>query len=265
MNRENLDFLYKMFPNHDISQLSILIVNQTTANKTITPLQSNIVVVNSFDKGLSKSRNLALDEATADWCLIADDDLVYTANFEQEIEHAIALYETSGIIAFKVRNKLGAPLKNYPKEHQPNIGLFSRIQLASVELLIHRKAIQGRCYFNTNFGLGSGIFSFGEEYLFAHGVWKKLGLPISFYNATIVQHLGVDTGAAIDIDSKYKTQGALYAKTYPNTYGVLLLLQLIFDLKHDKTKLSNIFRNIRQARKGVTLLKLLEKDAGNYN
>ena len=264
MNRENLDFLYKMFPNYDISQLSILIVNQTTA-KTIESSPPNIVVMNSFEKGLSKSRNLALDNATADWCLIADDDLVYTVNFEQEIERAIAMYGDSGIIAFKVQNEIGEPLKNYPNEHRLNIGLFARIQLASVELLIHRKAIQGRCQFNISFGLGSEIFSFGEEYLLAHGVWERLRLPISFYNANIVQHLGVDTGVAIDIDNKYKTQGALYAKTHPKTYYFLLLLQLIFDLKHDKTKLSNIFRNIRQARKGVTLLKSLEKDAGNYS
>ena len=41
----------------------------------------NIRVINSFEIGLSKSRNLAIKNALGDICIIADDDIEYVEDF----------------------------------------------------------------------------------------------------------------------------------------------------------------------------------------
>ena len=82
MNRDNLDFLIPMFPSANFADFTILIVNQTTEKKLMNSDFPNLKVINSFEKGLSKSRNLALKNATKKILLIADDDVIYLPDFE---------------------------------------------------------------------------------------------------------------------------------------------------------------------------------------
>ena len=60
MNRDSLDFLIPMFSYSHFSNFSILIINQTQSERILTSAYSNVRVINSFEKGLSKRRNLAL-------------------------------------------------------------------------------------------------------------------------------------------------------------------------------------------------------------
>jgi len=77
MNRDSLDFLIPMFPFASLADFSILIINQTHANAILTSDFSNIKVINSFEKGLSKSRNLGLKNAQGEILILADDDEVF--------------------------------------------------------------------------------------------------------------------------------------------------------------------------------------------
>ena len=55
MNRNSLEFLDAMFIHNDKSEFQILIVNQTQEGKVLKSDQFNIRVINSFEKGLSRS------------------------------------------------------------------------------------------------------------------------------------------------------------------------------------------------------------------
>jgi hypothetical protein len=63
MNRNSLDFLIPMFPSRKFFEFNILIVNQTTENQLLNSEFPTVRIINSFEKGLSKSRNLALKNA----------------------------------------------------------------------------------------------------------------------------------------------------------------------------------------------------------
>ena len=76
-NRTSLDFLLKMFPDHNFKDFKILIVNQTIKGQDLTSNSDAIRVINSYEKGLSKSRNLALQNASCNIALISDDDVIY--------------------------------------------------------------------------------------------------------------------------------------------------------------------------------------------
>ena len=101
MNRSNLSFLKKMFPKGDYKDHQILIINQTTENNQLHSKLNNIRVINSFEKGVSKSRNLAIKNAKGNICLIADDDVEYEKGFDKIIESAYKEYEDANCIIFK--------------------------------------------------------------------------------------------------------------------------------------------------------------------
>ena len=93
MNKENdkqiKDLLLEMKIKSDY-----LIINQTDKNVNIN--NSKVLTVN--DKGLSKSRNLGLENATSDIILFADDDLSYTENYETIIKEAYKKYQDTDCI-----------------------------------------------------------------------------------------------------------------------------------------------------------------------
>ena len=84
MNKTSLSFLEPIFPNHNLEDLNILVVNQTQVGKELNSDLENIRVFNSYEKGLSKSRNLAIQNALGEICLIADDDTEYLPDFASE-------------------------------------------------------------------------------------------------------------------------------------------------------------------------------------
>ena len=81
MHRTSLDFLYNMFPNQDFETLNLVVVNQTTEAQKLSVLIPNCKVINVFEKGLSRSRNLAISNAIKPILLLADDDVVYQKDF----------------------------------------------------------------------------------------------------------------------------------------------------------------------------------------
>ena len=68
-----------------------MIINQTTQDKQLESDLSNVRVINAFELGLSKSRNLALQHSTADIVLFADDDVEYVPDVLQIVEKAPSL------------------------------------------------------------------------------------------------------------------------------------------------------------------------------
>ena len=266
MDRENLDFLYKMFPFHKLADLDIIIVNQTTKDKTLVSDIATVTVINSLERGISNSRNLALKNATSDWCLIADDDLEYVANFEKIISEGISKYPKSGLISFEVVTEKGELFNDYPVKSMESTGVFTKMNLTSFEILLNRKEVfEKGVTFNTNFGLGSGKFYCGEEFVLVREIECNIRKKVSFYKGIIVQHPWLNTGRKFCSETYYITKGAIYAKAFPRSYSFWIMLQLLFDLKQHKIKLNHIFRSIKQATKGVRLLKSLEKNARNDN
>ena len=80
---ENNKLIQKMNVN-----INTLTINQIT-NKNIKEtnnLTSKNKLISVRDKGLSKSRNMAINNSEADICIIADDDVIYKDNFQNIIK-----------------------------------------------------------------------------------------------------------------------------------------------------------------------------------
>ena len=57
------------------------------------------------DRGLSRSRNLALDNAEAEICLLCDDDEIFADGYEAIIEESFRKLPEADIIGFNVEGK----------------------------------------------------------------------------------------------------------------------------------------------------------------
>ena len=219
-DRDNLDFLNNIFVNYNAHSIPILIINQTQNLNFSCPHSYNINLINVNEIGLSKSRNLAIANAKADICLLADDDIVYENNFESIIINAFNLNPSADIITFKMNDFKGNSFKDYPIIKKHNKKSLSFVN--SVVIAFRRNSIiSNKVFFDENFGLGS-TFQTADEYVFLRNA-LNLNLNIVFHNEVILSHPVDSSGKDVASDRILFAKGALFYKYY----NVLSFLKLI--------------------------------------
>jgi glycosyltransferase involved in cell wall biosynthesis len=249
MNRTSLDFLDVMFIDNDSSQFQILVINQTHKECILKSCKPNVRVINSLEKGLSKSRNLALQNANALFVLLSDDDVVFEKNFGQIILMALYYFPNANVITFKVNNFDGQPYRNYPKSKAKH-SLKTIKELLSVEIVldlveIRRLGIQ----FDERFGLGSE-FETAEEYLLVREILKKGG-RCHFYNECIVSHSHINSGMNLGSDKIVYARAALSTKVYGFIAYFWLLKYLFFLIRHRYINFWDIWFKWKLGVKGI--------------
>ncbi|WP_338070755.1 glycosyltransferase family 2 protein [Bacteroides fluxus] len=155
----------------------ITLVNQSSNDCTsiaYTEKGYRIRLINSSDRGLSKSRNMAIKNATADICLICDDDEILYNNYANLIESAFEENPYSDLIAFA----LDYSDKKYPRK-RINIDYLNALKISSVQIAFRRNSIlKNNIFFDERLGAGTGNGA-GEEQKFLYDCLKA-GLNIIF-------------------------------------------------------------------------------------
>ena len=125
-------------------------------------------------RGLSRSRNLALKNSNADVVLFADNDEEFVDNIEKVVLTAFQELDAD-IIAFDLRNYEKGLKKEIHKVH-----LLETLKVSSLQIACKRKAItrNGIC-FDINLGAGTPNGG-GEENKFLWDAYKA-GLKIYYY------------------------------------------------------------------------------------
>jgi len=168
MNQKDKKLIERMNINSDA-----IIINQCGKNsEEIIEYKGNkIIWINSSQKGLSRSRNLAISKATADICVIADDDIVYVKNYKEIISEQFEKNSEIDIITFQV-DGIEKKFKSY-KEKKKRINILSLMKISSVEIAFKRESFKdNNISFNENFGSGS-IFAMGEENILLYESFRK--------------------------------------------------------------------------------------------
>ena len=209
----------------NFSNFNILIINQFSENQLSSDFE-NVRVINIDEKGLSKSRNLAIRNASKKICLIADDDVVYFPNFDTEIITAFNQNSKASIITFN-HQRIG---KKEP--HNRSKKVYSHSQktienVCSIEIAFQLNAIKNsNICFDENFGLGS-YFETAEEYLFLRDA-IKLKLNVIFSPFVIVSHPLLSSGEYQGDDKILFARAALFYKTKRNLAYIWLLKYVFF-------------------------------------
>ena len=255
-DRSSLNFLKKMFREINLSSLDILIVNQTSKEVLLKSNMPNIRVINSFEYGLSKSRNIALQNAIHDIVLIADDDVVYEKNLVSNILYMFNKYLNAAFITFKVNDLSGMPYRDYTQSTIQH-SLRSIKPLISIEIAINCKVVEElNISFNNHFGLGS-TFATGEEYVFCRDILKSGGIGY-FNNVHIVSHPEHSSGKEMGSDRVIYARAALAYKLYGIFAFLWLIKYTLFMCKDGYIAFKEIPRKFKIGLQGISKYKLLE-------
>lgn len=224
MFQTSLDFLAKMFPLSQFQNYNILVVNQTDSSKLLKSDYDNIRVINSFDKGLARSRNKAIQNAIGEFCLFVDDDVVFKPNFDVDIIEAFKSNPNAAIITFKMEDFEGNLFKNYPSIKYHNLESIKEVN--SVVIAFKTALIlKNKLLFDVNFGLGS-IFETADEYIFIREA-LKLKLRTIFEPKIILSHPSFSSGQDSGNDRLIFARSALYYK-YSGYLGYLKLCKYLY-------------------------------------
>ena len=152
---------------------------------------NRILWIDTCERGLSKSRNMALRAATADICIITDDDMVYRDGYAKTIIAAFDSCPEATLLRFEVEGIEGV-FKKY--SHQAGaLNLLGSMKVSSVEIAFRRKAILEKgIRFDELIGAGTE-FPMGEENAFLFACLRdKLKL---FYVPQVIAdlHIGQST------------------------------------------------------------------------
>ena len=194
MYQTNTDFLYRMFPHHDVNTLNLVIINQTSKDKSLETDLENINVINSYEFGLSKSRNLAIKNCETSHAVLADDDLVYQNDFLEKINKAYQSYPDATLISFKLLKSENQAYKKYPDENRQLKLRGNAFMLSSAEISINIEKVKAeKLQFCEYFGLGA-TFTSCEETLFMRSLLKRR-LEAYFVDESIAIHESEGTGS----------------------------------------------------------------------
>jgi len=246
MNISNKDELIK-----NMKLNKCIIINQITKN--IKTQQDDICTEQKFlsfkEKGLSKSRNKALKNATGDICILADDDVVYVDNYENIIVDAYEKYKDADVIAFVVmeenENKRSKVLK------EGKLSFLKSMKLSSCNITFKRESIiNNNICFDEKFGAGS-TYPWGEDNIFLFDC-KRKKLKMYYVAQKIADK--VDTGTSTWDKSNtiehFNYQGIIYYRMSKRFYWILIL-QFALRKKKIYGKELTFFQVLKAMFKGV--------------
>lgn len=123
------------------------------------------------ERGVGLNRNNALHRATADICLLSDDDVEFVDDLENTVLSTFERYPRADVIIFNMESadgKLKMKGKKAKRIHLYNCGRYGAEQMAFRRMSVVKNAIS----FNQLFG-GGCMFTAGEDIIFIRSCIKK--------------------------------------------------------------------------------------------
>ena len=182
------------------------------------------------ERGLSRSRNNALLRCTGEILCIADDDMVYTDTYREDIINEFQKHPEADALVFNVTalndERSGKPIEKYAR-----VGKRESREYGSVHIAIRKRALIGKnVYINSLFGSGE-TYSCGEDTLFLKELIEK---DLKLYK-TPIRIASVDMSDSTwfkGYNEKYfKDKGALIEAAYPRCSYLLAILQSVRNSK----------------------------------
>ncbi len=159
----------KLIAKSNLASVNTIVVNQCQTDKDellqIDSLHSEYL---SSRRGLSVSRNTAVQLSSADICLISDDDEIFVSDLERKILSAYRKIPDADVIIFAMSNRpltLGKTSKR--------LKWYETLKVSSWQISFKRKSIlnKGIC-FDAKLGAGTGNGA-GEENKFLLDCYRK--------------------------------------------------------------------------------------------
>ncbi len=225
-----------------VANVNYIVSWQLPDTNILTPdalIRDDINIYKTQTKGLSRNRNNAIAHSTADICLIADDDLIYT---KSQLLSVINTFKQNPNIDIATFRYTGDDNKQYPQISLDIANKIKNYYITSFEIAFKREQI-GCLRFNEYFGLGAPSLHAAEEEIFIHQAICN-GLKCQFFPLTITHHNGKTTGNRVLTPGVLMAQGAYIAIVYPYTALLRLPLFAWRSYRRGQTKMFPAMRHL---------------------
>lgn len=191
---------------------------QTDSEEELLFENNTVQFINSSDRGLSKSRNLAISKSRGDICVICDDDIRLINGYNDIILKAYQDNPEADIIVFQLLKNNNEPYKKYSKRKK-NVNYFSALKISSCEISFKKESIiKNKLFFDENFGAGSKNNCPGEENLFLKSALEA-NLRIVYLPYIIGRLNDSDSTWFRGFDSRYFYFRGVFSRVY---FGLFL-------------------------------------------
>ena len=130
--------------------------------------RQEVVFIESSERGLSRSRNMAIANASAEICILCDNDVEYVSGYDRLILNAFEENGDADVIVFFIKRKeRSVPVFS----DRRRMGYLSVLKIFSPEIAFRRESIRD-ISFHPLFGAGAK-YCMGEENLFLYDCLKK--------------------------------------------------------------------------------------------
>lgn len=234
MNQADYSLLEKMNIQSDA-----IIANQCDTNiiENFTYKGHNISFLSFNERGVGLNRNNALIRATADICILADDDMKFVDGYEEHVVKAFEAYPSADVIIFNLvgndPNSTNSVLK---------VGTMNYMRYGAARIAFRRKKVSySGIYFNQNFG-GGTEHCCGEDTIFLNDCLKA-GLKIMHIPEAIAEldSTSESTWFKGYNEKFFYDRGILHTVMYKNSLKLKLFIRLfnyIYVIRH-RALLSN--------------------------
>ena len=196
-------------------QTSAIIGNQCgRSSQDEFKFQGNrIIYLNSADRGVGKNRNLLIQNATADICIFADDDMRFVYGYPEIAKKAFEECADADILIFNLIEKQP---RRYLNKKIKRIHGCNYAKYGAARIAFRRKPLLAAgIRFNLSFGGGTQHGS-GEDTIFLRDCLKK-GLKIYAvpYALAEIDQEAVSTWFEGYNEKFFRDKGALYSCLHP--------------------------------------------------
>lgn len=240
----------------------ILIVNQCDENSYKEEIRNGYLcrMINTTQRGLSKSRNECLNNMNGDIGIFCDDDIIYYNNYSKIILEAFQKLKMADIIVFDMEFltevneiEITKNIKNIDKI-TPNIKIKKspkyKCYISSTIAFRKESLKKKNIWFNLNFGTGSQKYSNGEESIIMVEA-KRKGLVVYEYLSVLgVQDHRMEHSTWFrGYDERYfYDKGALVKALYPYLY---FIFKYYYIMKLYKKIPFSLFKALKYLNKGI--------------
>lgn len=171
MHQDGFDIAYRTSIDSDL-----LIINQCDKDDYQEIIVNGHLwrMISTTERGLSKSRNMALKNIKGDICLLCDDDESLVNNYASKIEKAYVELPDAAAIVFNVKRINNKLKKKYYKIERVKKAPMYRGYQSGMLTFRAKEVLEKNILFNEKFGSGTP-WGGGEEILFERDIRKECG------------------------------------------------------------------------------------------
>ena len=185
--------------------------------------------------GVGKNRNIALMYADAEYCLFADDDVVYYDGLAKKVVDEFEKHKDADVFIFNLDSEDG-DRKQVKYDKTRRCKIIEKMPWGCVRVAVKLEALKkANIWFTTLFG-GGCMFPSGEDSLWLTAL-KRNGLKFYISSETIGRVMFTNSSWLSGYDKKYYFgKGAFYQAVHPRTF-YLWMLYICFRTR-SKSKIS---------------------------